>query len=387
MNMMNNNIDSALRLGDGYKNVRLGDGNINVRLNHGDVRLPAFFPDATYGTVRCVDSADLENCGVQGLVMNAWHMLTKPGAGVVRHFGGIRRFSGWSGPVLTDSGGFQAYSLLRENPKFGEIRKDGILLRTENGDKLSLTPEKCIQTQFAIGADIMMCLDCCGHPDDSYETTKKSVGLTIDWAKKCKREFELQIQTRKIKPEQQPLLFAIIQGGGIPELRRECADAIKDVGFDGYGFGGWPLSTDGSLAEDILLLTADLMPKDKVKYAMGVGKPENVIKCAAMGYNLFDCVIPTRDARHNRLYTFDTATRNDGVSYSVYYLLDDAYIRDPRPVSEHCGCHTCKNYSRAYLRHLAKTGDPLAMRLATIHNLRFYTDLTDRIRDNIKDSG
>ena len=386
--------------------------NMNVlHLNHGDAPLPAFFPDGTYGAVRCVDTADLLDCNVPGIVMNCYHLLTKPGLGVLRHFGGVRRFTGWGGPVLTDSGGFQVFSLIHENPKFGEIRKNEIIFRHENGSKLSLTPEKCIQAQFACDSDIMMCLDYCSHPDDSYETTAEAVEITIHWAERCKREYEKQLQhwidkrkrdcenecssnykrehklgrerenplaTHNTAQDTRPLLFAIIQGGGYRDLRERCAEALLSIGFDGYGFGGWPLTTDMQLIEDILEYTANLMPDDAVKYAMGVGKPENVIKCAAMGYNLFDCVIPTRDARHNRLYVLENDRQH--TAYNTYYVLDKEHIRDGRPVSEACGCHTCRNYSRAYLYHLAKAGDSSASRLATIHNLRFYSDLMERIR-------
>jgi len=363
------------------KNLIMNAGtNHNIlKLPHGDVLMPAFFPDATYGTVRCVDSRDLTGCGTPGLVMNCYHLLTKPGLGVLRHFGGARGFSGWDGPILTDSGGFQVFSLIRENPKFGEIRKNEVIFRYENGEKLSLNPEKCIQAQFACGSDIMMCLDYCSHPEDSYELTKLSVDTTVSWAVKCRREYEKQLSERSIPADHRPLLFAIIQGGGERELRRECAEALISIGFDGYGFGGWPLSSDMVLQEDILEYTARLMPDDTIKYAMGIGKPDGVIKCAAMGYNLFDCVIPTRDARHNRLYVFNDAASLLN-SVSAYYVLDQDYIRDNRPVSEYCDCHTCRNYSRAYLYHLTKTGDSLALRLATIHNLRFYAQLMDRIR-------
>ena len=407
---------------------------------HGDVRLPAFFPDGTYGSVRCVDSDDLIGCGVPGVVMNCYHLLTKPGIGVLRHFGGARRFSGWEGPILTDSGGFQVFSLIRENPKFGEIRNNGIIFRQENGDKLILSPEKCIQAQFTCDSDIMMCLDYCTHPDDPYETVADAVDITVRWAGRCKAEYERQLAARgtrvggKASPRGRPLLFAIIQGGAYRDLRERCAEALIAMGFDGYGFGGWPLTSEMSLMEDILEFTASLMPDDAIKYAMGIGKPDNIIKCAKMGYNLFDCVIPTRDARHNRLYVFEGENRADGGSnngrhtidgdansggggsgggsygggdssdngcssdaigsessgiggdvsnnelhYSTYYILDKEHIRDSRPISDICGCHTCSNYSRAYLYHLAKNGDPSAYRLATIHNLRFYADLMEKI--------
>ena len=353
-----------------------------LELNHGTIQLPAFFPDGTYGTVRCVDSGDLAACKVPGLVMNGYHLLSKPGASVLRHFGGLNAFSGWPGPVLTDSGGFQVFSLIRQNAKFGEIRKNELIFRKNGGaEKIILTPEKSIQFQFACGSDIMMCLDYCTHPEDSDETNKLSVEITIDWAKRCKKEYETQLASRKIPREKRPLIFAIIQGGGFRELRKICADELTAIGFDGYGFGGWPVSSDGKLIEDILAYTASLMPNDKIKYAMGLGKPDGIIKCSAMGYNLFDCVIPTREARHNRLYVFDDHDNDSSFAYRHYYILDEKHIREEQPVSRNCDCPLCKKYSGAYLYHLFKTGDSLAYRLATIHNLRFYTRLMEKIRN------
>jgi len=357
-----------------------------ISLNHGTVSLPAFFPDGTYGVVRCVDSDDLHKCQVPGVVMNGFHLLSKPGVNVLKYFKGIHAFSGWNRPVLTDSGGFQVFSLIHQNSKYGEIRKNELIFRPDGGNrKIVLTPEKSIQFQFACGSDIMMCLDYCTHPEDSYEISKLSVELTVDWAKRCKQEYEKQLTARKIPSDSRPLLYAIIQGGGYRELRKACAEELISEGFDGFGFGGWPVASDGNLVEDILEYTASLIPDDKVKYAMGLGKPDGIIKCVKMGYNLFDCVIPTREARHNRLYVFDEDTVNetgDQFAYSHCYILDEKYIRDNRPVSKTCDCPTCKKYSRAYLHHLYKVGDSLAYRLATMHNLRFYTRLMEKIREN-----
>ena len=342
--------------------------------NHGDVSLPAFFPDATRGVVRCVDAADLTACRVPGLVMNTYHLLTKPGQSTIKALGGLHAFSGWGGPILTDSGGFQVFSLIRENKKFGEIRRNEIIFRSESGKKTTLTPEKCIQAQFAYGSDIIMCLDYCTHPDDPPEINRLSVDITIEWARRCKDEYNRLSSTgQRFRPVgKPPLIFGIIQGGSDFKLRKECADALIDIGFDGFGFGGWPLDSDGRLTEGILEYTASLMPDDKPKYAMGLGRPEGIDICVKMGYNLFDCVIPTREARHNRLYVF-----NDDF-YEYYYPLDDVHRRDPRPISDRCDCYTCQNYSRGYLRHLLAIGDSLGQRLASIHNLRFYTMLMER---------
>ncbi|MCL2717468.1 MAG: tRNA guanosine(34) transglycosylase Tgt [Lachnospiraceae bacterium] len=362
-----------------------------LTLNHGTINLPAFFPDGTYGVVRTVDTDDLANVNVPGLVMNGFHLLSKPGVSVLKKFKGLHAFSDWDKPVLTDSGGFQVFSLIRQNPKFGEIRKNELIFRPDagnpakggnhkSGEKIILTPEKSIQFQFACGSDIMMCLDYCTSPEDSYEISKFSVDVTIDWAARCKKEYVKQIASRKIPYDKRPLLFAIIQGGSYHDLRKICADELINIGFDGFGFGGWPVAADGTLIEDILAYTASLMPDNQVKYAMGLGKPDGIIKCVKMGYNLFDCVIPTREARHNRLYVFDDYLDDFNFAYSHYYILDEKHIREDAPVAGDCDCHMCKKYSRAYLYHLYKVGDSLAYRLATIHNLRFYTRLMEKIR-------
>ena len=359
-----------------------------VTLPHGTIKLPAFFPDGTNGVVRCLDSTDLESyCKVNGLVMNTYHLMTKPGQSVIKSLGGLNEFTNWRHPIITDSGGFQVFSLIRENAKFGEIQSEQIIFRADNNSgnkKTILTPEKCITSQFAYGADIMMCLDYCTHPDDSFEINRNAVDITIKWARRCKDEFTRRVD---MSISNRALLFGIIQGGGSFDLRKECADALIDIGFDGFGFGGWPLDSNGELIEDILGYTASLMPDNLVKYAMGLGKPEGIVACVKMGYNLFDCVIPTREARHNRLYVFNEEYNSpsdiDADSkdfYKYYYLLDDKYRRDSRPVSQICDCLCCKNYSRAYLRHLNIIGDSLGNRLATIHNLRFYTMLMEALQ-------
>ena len=358
-----------------------------LKLPHGEVNLPAFFPDGTRGVVKGVDSIDLENAQVQGLVMNTFHLLTNPGSHTIKAMSGLNSFIGWNRPIITDSGGFQVFSLIRENSKFGEIRRNEIIFRSESRkEKIKLSPERCVQLQFSCGSDIIMCLDYCTHPDDSYEINKLSVDTTVRWAKQCKSEY-LRIINNSKKQTEKPLIFGIIQGGGYKELRDQCAVELIQLGFDGFGFGGWPLNAEGKLIEDILRYTAGLMPDNSIKYAMGIGKPEEIVICHKMGYNLFDCVIPTREARHNRLYIFnEDAESPDEIEldrpdfYSHYYITDEVYRRDNRPVSGICDCLCCKNYSRAYLRHLYIIGDTLAYRLATIHNLRFYTQLMQRLQ-------
>ena len=390
-----------------------------LTLPHGTVPLPAFFPDATRGVVRTVDSTDLENCGVQGLVMNTYHLMTKPGPITIKSLGGLHRFAGWDRPIITDSGGFQVFSLIRENASFGEIRQNEIIFRRD-GKKVNLSPEKCIQSQMSYGSDVLMALDYCTHPNDPYDVQAKAVDTTVRWGKQCMDTFvkavgakrsplknsrkqaditqreksRASVSTQVTNNQSEviqdtvslPQLFGIIQGGNDKTLRKDCAQALIQMGYTGFGFGGWPLTEDGQLAEEILAYTAELIPNHMVKYAMGVGKPENIVACVKMGYNLFDCVIPTREARHNRLYVFNEefeALAHIDLSQGFYrylYPLDDAYRRDPRPISALCDCHACANYSRAYIRHLLSIGDNLGSRLATIHNLRFFTMLMELLR-------
>lgn len=354
-----------------------------LELLHGELLLPAFLPDGTGGVVRSVDASDLRSAGIPGIVMNTYHLILKPGAKLIGALGGLHRFVNWNGVILTDSGGFQAFSLVRSNPEWGTIRKDGLIFKTNQGKKVILTPEKCIDAQFSFGSDIMMCLDYCTHPDDPYDMQKLAVDYTIRWAERSKLEYDRMVEAKYGHKGRKPLLFAIIQGGNDKELRHQCAEALTSMGFDGYGFGGWPLQDNGVLLTDILSYTAQLIPPGLPRYAMGIGKPENIIACARMGYNLFDCVIPTREARHGKLYIFNTSNLDleSRDFYECLYIKDDKYIRDDGPISESCDCYCCRNFSRAYLRHLFISKDCLAYRLATIHNLRFYTRLMSIIRD------
>lgn len=342
----------------------------------GEIRLPAFFPDATYGAIRAGSFEDVLASGLFGLEMNSYHLMSKPGAKLIKSLGGLHGFTGYKGAILTDSGGFQLYSLIRENKAYGEIRDNEIIFRPDMGsEKLIFTPEKCIQAQFQYGSDIMMALDMCTSPDDTYEEQRRSVELTVKWGARCRAEFDKLAKGRKDKP----LLFGIIQGGQFEELRQECGKRLEEIGFDGYGFGGWPVGADGTLREDILKMCADAMPDNKIKYAMGLGRPEEIVTLVHMGYQLFDCVIPTREARHQRLYVFKDGATLDENFFSHMYIMDGKYARDSKPVDEHCDCALCRNHSRAYLQHLFKMNDPSAMRLATAHNLRFYGRLMERL--------
>ena len=353
-------------------------------LPFGTLKLPAFFPDATLGVVRCLDAEDALAARCPGLEMNTWHLYNRPGAKLVKAAGGLRSFTGWQGAILTDSGGFQLYSQIRENPDYGEIREKEILFRPDlKGEKVHYTPEKCIQAQFNYSSDIMMALDLCTHPSDPIEAQERSVYLTVKWGARCREEYDRLVKNVK---GPRPLLFGIVQGGADRELRMKCGEELEKIGFDGYGFGGWPTDENGKLYKEVLQMAADAMPDSKVKYAMGVGRPEEIAFLYRMGYSLFDCVIPSREARHMRLYAFlpgqDTAegvTREDGKFYRFVYIMDEAHTRDFSPIDLTCDCPVCRKYSKAFLQHLFRVGDSAAMRLATIHNLRFYSRLMEKL--------
>jgi queuine tRNA-ribosyltransferase len=357
----------------------------NLQLPHGDLQLPVYMPDATLGVVRSVDATDLLGCEVQAVVMNTFHLMQRPGSSTIQALGGLHTMSAWQGPIVTDSGGFQAYSLIQQNAKFGSLDEDGIIFKPEGASrKFQLTPEKAVQLQMSYDTDIVICLDYCTHVDAPFEVQELSVMRTIAWAKRCKNEFERLVKQKRLQAEQRPLLFAVIQGGGSHELRKHCTEALLEIGFDGFGYGGWPLDNQGKLLTDIITYTRELVPAQFPMHALGVGHPANVAECARIGYGIFDSAMPTRDARHARLYAFtqDTLTEANGKWFNYVYVNDDKYIKSDAPVSPVCDCLCCKHYSRGYLRHLFKINDTLFFRLATIHNLRFMTMLTQRLKES-----
>jgi queuine tRNA-ribosyltransferase len=283
-----------------------------IDLPHGRLDFPIYLPDATYGVVRAVDATDLLQTGVQAVVMNTFHLMQRPGSTTVSALGGLHKMSGWERPIVTDSGGFQAYSLIRQNPKFGQLTERGLIFRNEAGKKIQLSPEKSVQLQISYGSDVVICLDDCTHVDASYEEQQVSVRRTIAWARRCKTEYERLLKEKRIPDPERPRIFGVIQGGGYRDLRRQCADALLEIGFDGFGYGGWPLDGQGSLLVDIVGYLRELVPSHLPLHALGVGHPENVLACYDLGYGMFDSAMPTRDARHARLYTFTQS--DDGPS-------------------------------------------------------------------------
>jgi len=346
-----------------------------IRTAHGDTALPAFFPDGTRGVVRALDSRDLRKCQVQGIVVNVLHLSLKPGISTISQLGGIHRYMGWDRPVLSDSGGFQIFSLLEKSKKLGTVTPNGFTYRMDTGrDKKRLTPEKCIQYQIQVKSDIIFCLDYCTHPAWDRALQQQSVDYTVDWARRCRKEFDLQM-SMNASGRYRPLLFAVVQGGADLELRRICAEGLLEIGFDGFGYGGWPIGDQGQLVE-MVAYVSELIPDSYYRHALGIGKPENVLRAHRLGYDLYDCSIPTRDARRARLYVA-TGEVGDAGFYRHLYIRDKKHIRDKSPVDESCDCLCCRDYSRAYLFHLFRSDESLAYRLASIHNLRFYTRLME----------
>lgn len=355
---------------------------------HGEIILPSFFPDGTKGVVKGTDSKDLENAGVEGLVINTYHLLVSGLEEKIESIGGIHSLMGWEKPVITDSGGFQIMSLIHKqassygnkDKSLGKMTDEGVTFKLPGSPKIKLTPEKSIQMQIKLDSDILICLDDCTKPDQKISEQIKSVERTITWALRCKSEFEKLTRLSK----KRPLLFAVIQGGNNRKLRKLCAEKLVEIGFDGYCFGGFPVDATGKFLKSIMAYVASLLPDSKIKYAMGIGTPQNIIDCVKMGYNLFDCVIPTREGRHQKLYIFEKVVTKknvfDNKLYSTINIGATRYNQSMDPVSKYCDCHACKNFSRAYLHHLFKIKDTLAFRLATIHNLRFYSMLMEALK-------
>jgi queuine tRNA-ribosyltransferase len=355
-----------------------------LELAHGKLPLPAFLPDATRGFVRAVDAGDLEACGVEALMMNTFHLMQRPGSSTVAALGGLHALSGWARPIFTDSGGFQAWSVLRQDPRAGRVDDEGFTWRRPSGRRFRLSPEKSVQLQLRYGADVVICLDDCTHPDDPEERQVLAVERTVAWAARSKRCFEAWQGRRDAGPTR-PLLFAVVQGGVSRELRARCTEALLELGFDGLGFGGWPLDRQGRLLVEPLARLREAVPAALPLHALGVGHPESVAACAALGYGLFDSALPTRDARRGRLFAFraDPAQLDPAAGpgwLETCYVGDARHTKARDPLSPWCDAPCCRRYALGYLHHLHAQDDPLFARLATLHNLRFVVRLVEALR-------
>ncbi len=345
----------------GYRFELLGtDGAARrgrMHFDRGTVDTPAFMPVGTYGTVKAMTSEELESDGTQLIVANTFHLMLRPGAARIDALGGLHRFMHWSGPVLTDSGGFQVFSLAE-----GRKRSErGVEFRSPvNGDRVFLDPERSMAVQRQLGSDIVMAFDeCTGYPVTEAEA-RASMELTHRWAERSKAAHG----------DNPAALFGIVQGGVFPSLRDASLAGLRELGFAGYAIGG--LAVGEPAAERLVVLEhlERSMPRDAVRYLMGVGRPEDIVAAVRCGTDLFDCVLPTRNARNGHLF----------VAGGVLRIRNSRYRDDPRPLDEHCDCYTCRNYSRAYLHHLDRCGEILSARLNTIHNLHHYQSLMARMR-------
>ena len=332
-----------------------------VQTLHGSFQTPIFMPVGTQATVKAVTPENLVELGAEIILANTYHLFLRPGHELIRKLGGLHRFMNWDRPILTDSGGFQIFSL-RELAKISE---DGSAFRSHlDGSSLFLSPEDAVAVQEALGSDIMMCLDTCiPYPADRSETLA-ATELTSRWAKR----------SRTAQKENGQLLFGIVQGGMYHDLRSLAVDRLLDIGFDGYALGGLSVGEPNELMMDITEHSAKLLPQDHPIYLMGVGTPEDLVESVYRGVDMFDCVMPTRNARNGMLFT----------SRGRVVIKNSQYSKDPRPPDENCGCYTCRNYSRAYLRHLYMSREILAYHLNTIHNLYYFIRLMGSMREAIE---
>jgi queuine tRNA-ribosyltransferase len=344
---------------------------------HGALALPAFLPDGTRGVVRTVDGEDLARSGVRAVMVNALHLGEPPGTAAVRASGGIHRFMGWDGPVVSDSGGFQAYSLQLAPGNLAKVTAEGFSYRLKPGARRRrLSAKRCVHQQLRLGSDVIFCLDECTHPDAAADVQRASVERTLGWARIGRATLEEDVARHG---GDHPLVFAVVQGGLDHDLRRRCAEGLLEIGFDGFGFGGWPIDDHGRLV-DMVAGVAELLPSEVPKHALGIGRPENVVAAFRAGYTMFDCTLPTRNARRGVLYVFTgEPIAEDGAFYRQLRLDGERFRRDARPIEEGCDCPTCGRFGRAYLSHLLRIGDALGLRLATMHNLRFYTRLMEAL--------
>ena len=345
--------------------------------------LPVFFPDATKAVVRTLDSHDIIATKTPGILVNTYHLYADLGRKILSTFGSIREFMGWDGALISDSGGFQVMSLAKQY--HGKITDEGVWFNLNKKKKVKLTPESSIAFQMELKPDMAVVLDDFTPPQAKEAEAKDTVDRTILWAKRSKAEFERQCQRLGLTEKTRPYLLAVVQGGKWQKLRAECAKRLVKIGFDGYGYGGWPIADNGDFDYLSAKTIAKHVPKNSFLYGLGVGKPQEIVKLVGLGYNIFDCVLPTRDARHGRLYVFKANSMKQidvhkKDFYEYYVPAKGKHITDNFPISKACDCLLCKNYSRAYLNHLFKIKDLSALRLATIHNLRFYSILMEKLR-------
>ncbi len=333
---------------------------------HGEVRTPVFMPVGTLGSVKALTPEELKDAGAQIILGNTYHLNLRPGVDVIRHFEGLHRFMHWDGPILTDSGGFQVFSLA----KLQKITEEGAAFQSHiDGSRHMLTPESAVEIQIALDADIMMPLDwCIGYPAERADVLA-AVERTTRWAERCRTVWQA-----KARP--QAALFGIVQGGMFDDLRRRSAEALVALDLPGYALGGLSVGEPAEIMLAVAAKALPLLPEDRPRYIMGVGTPEDLVELVARGADMFDCVLPTRNARNGQLIT----------AYGTLNISNARFREDVRPPDADCTCYTCRHFSRAYLRHLYMARELLAYRLNSIHNIHYYTHLMAGMRQAIREN-
>ena len=337
--------------------ARLGE----IHTPHGRVETPAFIPVGTQATVKSLTPEELLRLDVQMVLANTYHLYLRPGHHVIEKLGGLHKFMHWNGPILTDSGGYQVFSL----SKLRKISEEGVTFQSHlDGSTHLLTPEKAMEIQESLGSDIMMCLDDCTPYPATYTDSRRSLDLSIDWARRCKESSSTR----------HGALFGIVQGGMFHDLRATGVESVTNIGFDGYAIGGLSVGEPKEMMLDIAAATLPLLPDSVPRYVMGIGTPEDLMELISLGADMFDCVIPTRNARNGQLFV-----REGNIN-----ICNAQYREDPSPVEAECSCYTCNHYSRSYLRHLFMAKELLAYRLNTIHNIHFFMTFMKEIRKAIQ---
>lgn len=332
-----------------------------LTFDRGTIETPAFMPVGTYGTVKAMTAEELREIGAQIILGNTFHLMLRPGTEIISMHGDLHDFMHWSGPILTDSGGFQVFSLGAKR----KITEEGVWFQSPvNGDKVFLSPEISMQVQRALGSDIVMIFDECTPYPATYEQAQTSMQLSMRWAARCK----------VAHGDNPSALFGIVQGGMYPDLRRESLAGLRELNFDGYAIGGLSVGEPKELMTLVLDEIAHELPTDKPRYLMGVGTPQDLVQAVLRGIDMFDCVMPTRNARNGHLFTSEGEVR----------IRNSRYKTDTGPLDPNCDCYTCKNYTRSYLHHLDRCKEILGSRLNTIHNLRYYQRVMQEIREAIE---
>lgn len=343
---------------DSATGARLG----KIHTNHGEINTPAFIPVGTQATIKALTPEDLKGLGAEIILCNTYHLLLRPGHELIKSLGGLHRFMHWDYPLLTDSGGFQVYSISANQ----KVSEEGITFKSHlDGSRHFLSPELCMEVQEALGADVAMCLDECVPYPSSYDYVHDSLKRTTRWAKRCQESKKREDQT----------LFGIVQGGMFKDLREQSTTELVNLNFDGYAIGGLSVGESTSLMREMVEHTTALLPRGKPRYLMGVGTPEDIVESVKRGVDMFDCVLPTRNARNGMLFT----------CFGKIVIKNARHRSEDIPIDPHCTCYTCTHYSRAYLHHLFSAKEILSSRLNTIHNLFYYLSLIKEMRTAIRE--